>query len=412
MSQQISIARGIIVTPSRIIREGCLTWDMDGTIVAVGDKTPKAGVTIDAEGMLVCPGFINLHVHGGLGSDTLDATPEAIATIAQHQAQQGVSAFLATTASASRANLLEVAHVIADSMQSQPQGAALLGLHLEGPYLAMSKCGAQNVNSLRDPDWEEFSELQEVSRHSIRVITLAPERDPNGTFIDRVVQNGIIVAAGHTDASYEVAQAAIEHGLSHAAHTFNAMSQFDYRHPRVLEALLDSEQVSLEIIPDCSTVPHVHPVALRLLKRMVGVKRLCAITDAVRAAGMPDGEYELAGIPILRSEGMAYLKEPWTRHGEKRLAGSVLEMNEGIRNLTKQVGFSLREALCTGTIHPARVLRIDDQKGTLDIGKDADIVLLSPDHLQVEATFVGGQLVYSRNECLSQQLEDLEARIQ
>jgi N-acetylglucosamine-6-phosphate deacetylase len=393
-----AISGASILTPTGFLENAVITWDSGGAISRLNQQPTRNA--LDGRGLLVCPGFINLHVHGGLGADILDATPEAVATVARHQAMQGVTGFLPTTASASQEQLVQVAHA-ARTYQEDPQpGAAVLGLHIEGPYISAEKSGAQNTAFFRDPAWEEVEEWQAASGGLVRMISLAPERDPDGRFIRRAVASGIIVSAAHTNASYQQAAAAIQSGLSHATHIFNAMSRFDYRSPRVLEALLAHPSITVEVIPDCTEVPHVHPTAIRLLKRMAGVDRICTITDAVSAAGMPDGAYSLGGLEVMKADKMVFLKAPWDEHGERQLAGSALEMHQAVLNLAEQAGFSLDEALQTAALNPARVLGLDHRKGSLELGKDADLVVLDPQTLAPRATFVRGQLAWGHLEAI------------
>ncbi len=413
---RVSIVNTTLITPFRRIPEGSLSWDQHGRIRSVAERDEAAGIRLDAGGMLLCPGFINLHVHGGLGADTLDGSLLALQKISGHQARQGVTGYLATTASASGERIAAAARAMKDFPRgrrspdqqagSRPAvppaagktfergGAQILGLHLEGPYLSPQQAGAQNPLHFRDPDWSQFSAWQAASGGSIRLIALAPERDPDGRFIRRAVDSGVIVAAGHTNATYEQARRAIDAGLSHATHFFNAMSRFNYREPGVLEALLEDEHISLELIPDCSAVPHVHPTAIRLLHRIAGVERLCTVTDAISVSGMPDGAYRWAGMPVVKGQGMVFLADEAADQRDRRLAGSVLDMHAAVRNLVEQAGLSLTEAVETATTNPARKLGLQDHKGRLETGWDADLVLLHPDTFEVLATFVCGELVF------------------
>lgn len=399
MTSETALLNGTILAPDRTLRAGAIYWNPDGIITRVeGQPAPGEGA-FDAPGLLICPGFINLHVHGGLGADTLDATPGALATLAYDQARQGVTAFLPTAASASQETLLRVCEAVRayrERLLAGPEneGAELLGLHLEGPYLSPEKAGAQNPAHFRDPSWEEFCAWQAASGKAVRLLALAPERDPNGMLIERVAATGVRVAAAHTNASYEIARTAIRRGLSHGTHVFNAMSRFDYRTPGVLEALLEDDRVTLELIPDCTEMPHVHPVAIRLLKRLVGVGRICAVTDAICAAGMEDGVYALGGLAVRKAGDAAFLEGPWQARGERRLAGSALRMNDGVRNLIELAGFSLPEAVEAASLNPARALGVQAVKGSLEPGKHADITVLRPGTLEVVATFVRGKQVY------------------
>ena len=288
-----------------------------------------------------------------------------------------------------------MARAVGNVSPSPAGGARILGLHVEGPFLAAEMAGAQNPAFLRPPSWKEFQAWQEASGGRVRMLTLAPELDPAGDLVRAVAATGVVVAAGHTAASFEQAQAALAAGLSHATHLYNAMPRPDHRRPGVLEALLEDERVSLEIIPDCTRAPHVHPVTLRLLKRMVGVERLCTVTDAIAAENMPDGRYTLAEQPVVK-QGDVVFGVSRSRGGALRPAGSVLAMNRGVANLVNIVGFTVLEAVQTATLNPARVLGLDGRVRAMRTGMDADLVLLEPNTLEVLATWVQGELVYSR----------------
>ena len=398
MTPQPGSLTGTILSPRGTISYGSVDWDAAGIITSVSETRREIADESGDPGLLICPGFINLHVHGGMAADTLDASLDSLTVISRDQARQGVTAYLPTAASASHESLAAVCRNLRVFLEAQnPQvinGAEVLGLHLEGPYFNPARAGAQDPAHFRDPDAMEIKALQESSGNAIRLLSLAPERDPDGAFIQDLNAAGIRVAAGHTDASYEVMRTAIENGLRHGTHVFNAMPRFDYRSPGGLEALLEDDRVMLELIPDCTELPHVHPAAIRLLKRMVGPDRICTITDAVSAAGLPDGRYRLGDLAIRKSGDIVFLDEPWTEREERRLAGSVLEMNHGVRNLVRLGGFTLEEAVRTASINPARAIGAESEKGSLEPGKHADIVVLRPGSLEVASTFVRGKKVY------------------
>lgn len=385
-----TLIHGDLVTPGGVRQDTPLTWDANGRLVAVGEEASGNAEVIDVSGCLVVPGFINLHVHGGSGVDFLDGTVDALERLAIDQASQGVTAFLPTTASAPQEKLLHAGRTLNDYTDDAGKGARIAGWYVEGPYLNPVKCGAQNPVYLRDPSWEEYRAWQDASGNRVRVVAMAPECDPQGDFIRRLTEDGVITAAAHTDADYPTALNAIAAGLSQATHTFNAMSHFDYRSPRILEALLETERVMLEIIPDCTEIPHIHPVAIRLLERTAGSKRLCAVTDAISASGMPDGEYALGDMAVIKDGEMAYLKDAWEREGAKQLAGSVLQMNWAFGNLVDKVGFSIVQASQVCSLNPARVLRVEDEYGTLERGKTADVTVLDAQSFEVRYTFRDG----------------------
>lgn len=224
-----TLVNGDVVTSGGALQGAPLTWDADGRLASIGETPPRDAQGIDVRGCLVVPGFINLHVHGGSGVDTLDGTVESLAKLAADQAAQGVTTFLPTTASAPQDRLLKVAAALRQYPADASKGARIAGWYVEGPYLNPNKCGAQNPAYLRDPDWEEYRGWQQASGNQVRIAALAPDRDPHGEFIRRVNEDGVVVSAAHTDADYQMALHAIAAGVRHATHTFNAMSRFDYR---------------------------------------------------------------------------------------------------------------------------------------------------------------------------------------
>ena len=356
-------------------------------ISAMGTGTPPDIADceiIDAQGLHLLPGFIDVHVHGAVGHDTMDATPEALQAMAQFYAEHGVTGFLATTWTDSREHIVNALQNIKACLGTMPNGAMLLGAHVEGPYLNPAKIGAQNPEFARLPDQSEALEL--LNTGVVRVLSLAPEFPENHWLIEEAVARGITVSVAHTNANYRQMQHAIKLGLSHATHTFNAMTGLNHREPGVVGAVLNTPHLSAELIAD--TI-HVHPAVINILWQMKKPDRLVLISDAIRATGFKDGTYQLdATRPIEVNTGAVRLKDG-------TLAGSILTMDVALRNLQKATGEPLANIWQTASLNPAQVIGVADHKGSLEVGKDADFILVN-DHIQVQLTVAHGHIVYRR----------------
>lgn len=358
-----------------------------GKIVALGNgQSPEIAdcEVIDAQGFHLLAGFIDVHVHGAVGFDTMDATPESLQAMAQFYARHGVTGFLATTWTDSRERILNTLTNIKSCLGTMPNGARLLGAHLEGPYLNPAKIGAQNPEFTRRADQTESHEFLDTD--VIRIVSLAPEYAENNWLISTAVARGIAVSVAHTNATYRQMQKALKLGLSHATHTFNAMTGLHHRDPGVVGAILNTPQITAELIADGI---HVHPAAMNILWQNKQPDRLVLISDAIRATGLAEGTYRLDETrPIEVKTGAVRLKDG-------TLAGSILTMDVAVRNFMKATGEPLANIWQTASLNPAKVIGIDTHKGSLEIGKDADFILVN-DKIQVQLTVVEGQIVYRR----------------
>jgi N-acetylglucosamine-6-phosphate deacetylase len=336
---------------------------------------------LDAGGKLLLPGFIDLHVHGGLGHELMDASPAGLEEMAGFYASHGVTSFLATTWTASRDSIRKALELVEEMQGPIPGGATLLGVHLEGPYLNPARCGAQDVNLIRRAEKEEA--LAFLDSGVIRLLALAPEFDENLWLVDECVQRGVTVSAAHTAATYEQMQAAAGRGVTQATHTFNAMTGLGHREPGTVGAALTIPQISCELIADNI---HVHPAVQRILLDVKTPAGVILITDAVRAAGLPEGEYML-------DDRSVNIRESAVRLADGTLAGSVLTMERALQNLCAASGRPLEELWFTSSLNAARAIGVSSRKGSLEAGKDADLVLLD-DSFRVHLTVAQGEVVY------------------
>lgn len=377
-----------LLTPSGSLNPGWLLT-AGKTIHALGAGTPpeiddlQDPRQIDAQGAAVMPGFIDLHVHGGYGHDTMDASLDGLRGMAHFYAQHGVTSFLATTWTASREETLIALEAIAGVTGSIPGGATLLGAHLEGPYLNPAKCGAQDVRLIRRASQQEAMEFLDTG--CVRLVALAPEYPENLWLIDACVRGGITVAAGHTMAGYEEMHVAVQHGLSQVTHCFNGMRGFGHRDLGTVGAAMALPELDCELIADNI---HVHPAAQKILLDVKGDERVILVTDAVRAAGLPDGAYALGERAVTLSSGAVRLPDG-------SLAGSVLTMEKALENLCRAAGRTVETAWQLSSLNAARAIGVASNKGSLEAGKDADLVLLEADYT-VRMTLVEGMPVFER----------------
>lgn len=331
------------------------------------------------------PGFIDLHVHGAGNCDVMDASVAALATISDKLAAEGVTGFLATTMTASSDRINQVLSVIPQAV-NQVQGAAILGVHLEGPFISRDKAGAQFAQDACLPSLALFNQWQKSAAGLIRLVTLAPELENAFDFIAALSDKGVVMSAGHTNATYEQTMKAVEAGVTYATHLFNAMRGMHQREPGASGALLLSDEVAAEIVADGK---HLHYGMCDLALRVKGSERLLLVTDAIRAKCMGDGTYELGGQTVTVKSGKATL-------ADGTLAGSVLEMPVAIKHMMKATNCSLAEAVRMASYNPAKQLKILARKGTIETGKDADFVILN-ENIDVIKTIRAGKEIFTRN---------------
>jgi len=327
---------------------------------------------------IITPGFIDLHVHGGDGTDFMDADASATERILRFHARHGTTALAATTLSASPCDLRAAVEVIARSAQAPTAGAEICAIHLEGPYINRERAGAQDPASIRSPDLREVETLLALAPRMKWLMTVAPEIAGVRGLIESY-RDRITFSIGHTAAGYAEAVAALEWGASHFTHLFNAMSGLHHRDPGVAGAALTSASATAELIADGI---HVHPAVLRLAAQAMP-HRIALITDAMRACGLADGSYKLYRHDVIVEGGAARL-------GDGTLAGSMLTLERAVQTMVEQAGLPLPAVLPLATEVPARILGVANRKGKLAEGYDADVVVLSP-KLAVERVFVRGR---------------------
>ncbi|MDT0343315.1 N-acetylglucosamine-6-phosphate deacetylase [Streptomyces litchfieldiae] len=351
-----------VVRPTGVVEDGRVT--VEGTRIA-GDRReePDGVAELDLTGHWVVPGFVDLHVHGGGGASfSAGSAEEALRAIGTHRAH-GTTTMVASTVTGDLGELGVQAGVLSELVE---QGE-LAGIHFEGPFIAANRCGAHDPGLLRDPDPAAVRKLLDAARGAARMLTLAPEL-PGGIESVRLLRdNGVIAAVGHTDATYEVTRRAIEAGATVATHLFNAMPPLAHRSPGPIAALLEDERITLELIDDGT---HLHPSVLQLAFRTAGGDRVALITDAMGAAGMGDGLYPLGPLKVEVSGGVARLAEGGA------IAGSTLTLDRAFHRAVTVDGLPVTEVVRALSATPARLLGADDRVGSIEEGKDADLVVL------------------------------------
>jgi len=386
------LAGAHLILPDRILRAGHVRI-ADGLIAEVSESPlapqPDEEV-IDLAGLYLAPGFIDLHIHGALGRDTMEATADAFDTICRHHAEGGTTGLCLTTIAAPLDRLLAVITAARTCRLAPPPAARVLGVHIEGPYFSPAKRGAHLPSMLRLPDPAEWRQLL-AHADVITQMTLAPELPGALPLIEALAQRGIIASVGHSDAWDEEVAAAFAHGLRHATHTFNCMSasrrRGPYRAAGVLEFVLSEPEILCEVIADGR---HVSPTLLTLLYRAKGPDAIALITDATAGAGLPEESHFMLGeIPCVVRDQVALTEDG------AALAGSTSTMIRAVRNMVELAGASLVEAIRMASLNPARALRLDQRKGAIAPGLDADLVVLTPG-LDVRGTWVAGRPVFGR----------------
>lgn len=394
-AQAICIIGGEVFAHDRVIEGGCVLT-RDGLIVAVGTRSeitiPSDAEVLDATGLRVVPGLIDLHVHGALGQD---AATGDIDLVSEALAEQGVTAFLATVAPMQWNDLIDVLQHLSQRVECRDQGgrpshrhrvqtglagARMAGIYLEGPYISPRRAGVLSAAFFRRPRLDEAAELLRAGRGAVRVVTVAPELDGAQELIAWLSAQRVIPSVGHSEASLGQVDEAIRRGLRHATHVFNAMPQFHHRDPGVVGAVLARREIVAEVIADGH---HLHPTTLDIVMRLKGPDRVCLVSDLMPLAGLPPGVYTWLGQRVVIGGGTARLENG-------TLAGSITPLNQALCNLVEATGLPLEIALRTATSTPARVLALN--AGAIEVGRDADIVAFDT-KFEAQLTMVRGRVV-------------------
>ncbi len=386
-SSKLAIVGGTVVTRDSAIEDGAVLVE-DGHITFVGrarDAEPEPGSEIiNAAGLTVLPGLIDTHVHGSHGDDVMFSDAEGIRRISRAQSRYGTTAYLPSTVSAHHEALLRALEACAAAVGDSAPAAEIVGIHVEGPFINRNKKGAHSLETLRDPDLDQCMEYLRAAPGLVKIMTLAPELPGGMELIRLLVAHDVVASLGHSEADYDTALEAIEAGATHATHLYNAMPALHHRKPSLTTACLNEPFIRAEIVPDGI---HVAPEMVRLAAKIKGRDGLILVTDAMAAVGCPDGTYTLGDIPVKVEGDRCVLLDGET------IASSMLTMNRAVGHAVAFTGMSLVDAAYTASFLPAQVCGVSDRKGSLEVGKDADVAILNQDY-SVHLTVCKGEVAY------------------
>lgn len=359
-----------------------------GLVSALPAEYRHAEVIELPQNSTVVPGFIDVHIHGAGGADTMDATTEALNTMSSILPQEGTTSFLATTITQDKDEILKALRNAADYISNHNHSgkAEVIGVHLEGPFINETRKGAQPADHIIAPDVELFAKMQEAADNHIRLVTLAPEKENGYEFITYLAENGVIASIGHSDATYEQMAKAVKAGATHVTHLFNGMRGMHHRDPGVAGAALLFNELKIEMIVDGI---HVVPEMIDLSLRAKGIDGVILITDSMRAKCLRNGTYDLGGQEVSVANGKALL-------ADGTLAGSILKMKDSLKNMMEFSHISLEEAVKLASENPAKQLKIFDRKGSIAESKDADLVVLD-ENFDVSMAFCRGVNSFKRD---------------
>ncbi|HEX3075923.1 MAG TPA: N-acetylglucosamine-6-phosphate deacetylase [Lachnospiraceae bacterium] len=345
------------------------------------DTSENDSDIVDAEGLYAIPGLTDIHFHGCVGYDFCDGSKEALQVIANYQARNGVTTICPASMTLKEE---ELAHIFATlAGYRNEEGADYCGINMEGPFVSVKKKGAQNERYIVEPDIDMFHRLQRISGNLIKLVDIAPE-NPGAIEFIKNLKDEVVISLAHTEANYEEAMEAFLEGASHVTHLYNAMMPFTHRAPGLIGAAFDNPRCNVELI--CDGI-HIHPSAIRATYQMFGADRVILVSDSMRAAGMPDGEYTLGG-QVVKVEGKLA-----TLQSDGAIAGSVTNLMDCMRYAVTTAGISLENAVRSAAVNSAKAIGIYDRYGSISVGKFANIVLLDKE-LNIKSVYLKGKEIY------------------
>jgi N-acetylglucosamine-6-phosphate deacetylase len=390
-NNNLILTNGTAYTPSGIIANASIIIEQGKIKAIYSKKTPLdigSSQVFDVKGALICPGFIDIHNNGGGGVLVMDGKYESIKLVAQAHARNGTTSFVPTTVAWSDDEQIAAISASVEAARKGTGGSKVIGIHMEGPFLNPAKGGAHNPKYLQSPSIKQFDKFYDASQGMLKIMTLSPELPGALDLIRYIRGKGVVVSVGHTTANYNQALEAIEAGVGLCAHIMNAMPPITAREPSITTAMLTSKDTMAELITDGV---HVHPALVKLVIKTKGIDHVIIVTDSTPPSGTKNATWTLEGTTVTVKGYTGYLPDG-------TIAGSALTMGSAVR-ITKEItGLSLENILPMASANAARLLGVDKSKGTLEVGKDADIVVMSDDtKMEILATIVEGELVHKGN---------------
>jgi N-acetylglucosamine-6-phosphate deacetylase len=384
---KLALIGGTMITPFRVINNGGLIID-EGKIYEIG-KSSDIKITddcevVDVSGRYICPGFVDLLVHGGGGFGFADEDKSSIAKVSRYFLEHGSTTVMASLYAKPEKRLLKDVSALADYIEANPD-SNIRGIHLEGPYLNKELKGAMNEGYLWKPSVESWKKLWDASRGKVKLMTIAPELPGAVEVMREAARDGVVLSIGHSTANYDEIEAAIDNGAAHVTHIFNAMKPFHHRNPGVILGALLRNELKVELIADTL---HVHPAVMELVLKLKGANGIILVSDSIRAGGMHEGEYEFADQKVYMKNKKAVLEDG-------TLAGSTLTLNMAVKNMIETANARITEAVRMASVNGAKVVNMESRKGILAVGKDADVVVLDKSY-QVDMTIINGKIEYQK----------------
>jgi len=380
-NEMIAIKAKDVYAHQQVINTGYIVIEA-GKIIDITTKKPTCEI-LDFSGYAAIPGLIDLHIHGLAGNDTMDGSIHSLQEMSTSLVRHGVTGFLPTTLTHDFEMIKNAVKIVSEAI-GQTSGAEIIGSYVEGPYITPEYRGAHPIKFMRELSLSELTELIEVSNDTIKVMTVAPEKELAIEAIQYLTEKGVHVSIGHTNADYDITNKAIEQGARIAVHTYNGMRGFNHRDPGCVGAVLTNDLCYCECIAD---LQHVHPGAIKLLYKSKGNDHILLISDAMAAADLPDGQYSLGALAVKVENKIARTVETGS------LAGSTTNLMECLKNVKDVLSIPLERILPMVSLNQAKLLKIDHEVGSLESGKKANIVLIDKE-LNVKATLVNGNIVY------------------
>jgi N-acetylglucosamine-6-phosphate deacetylase len=380
------ITAGALFTPLESIASPVVVLE-DQRVVSLNSRehaeVPACTRRFDFPQMMIVPGLIDIHIHGNAGYDVMEADEAGLKALQRAMAKHGVTGYLPTTVSAPEDRILRALERLGKAIDAneRSEGSCPLGIHLEGPFISHAKRGVHPPETLLQPSPNRLERFRQASGGTIRMMTIAPELPGAADTVEYARKLGICSSLGHSDATFSQTEMGIVAGASHATHTFNAMRPLDHREPGILGAVLSDDRITADIIADGI---HVDPSMVKLFLAAKGEERAILITDAISATGMGDGHYKLGGLDVeVRGDRCEF---------QGRLAGSVLTLDRAVRNVMSFAGWELQQAVRLATYNPAILLGLAEKKGSIAPGRNADLIILTPEGRVVQ-TFLRGELM-------------------